>query len=72
MPYAVCSMADFESLIQVVVKGGIGVVMGRKGDGAEFRKWTMRSYLSDQFGAEMKSVVDLFPELLDEITPAGP
>lgn len=69
MPYAISSVEDFERLIQVVSKRGIDEVMRRKGDDLERRKWSMGPFLSDQFNTEWSTTIDLFPEVLDEITP---
>lgn len=67
MPWAVCSIEDFEKLIQVVDKRRIDEVMRRKSSSSEFRMWAMWPFLIDQFQSEMRESIDLFPELLDEI-----
>jgi hypothetical protein len=67
MPWSVCSVEDFEKLIQVVEKRQIDEVMKRKASSSEFRMWAMWPFLNVQFKIEMQESIDLFPEVLDAI-----
>jgi hypothetical protein len=66
--YSVCSMADFEALVQVIAKRSIGEVMGKKTASAEHRKWLFDAYLSTSYSEEYQAARDLFPEVIEELT----
>ena len=67
-PYAVCSMADFEVLVQVIAKRSIAEVIGKKAGSAEHKKWLFHAYLSTEYPEEYRVARDLFPEVIEELT----
>lgn len=68
MPFSICSIEEFEKLVQVIPQVGIGVFMKSKTEVQDHRFWPFHSYISSQFSEQYRSTRDLFPEILDQIT----
>ena len=67
MPYATCSIQDFEGLIQVLAKEGIAEVIRRRANSPEYRKWEIGSFLTHEFKDALSGVRPLFPEAMEEL-----
>ncbi|MFC1538976.1 hypothetical protein ACFL6H_06095 [Candidatus Latescibacterota bacterium] len=68
MPYTICDVEEFESLIQVINCYGINKVMGEKVFDSEKRNWPIKSFLNDFTNDEL-IIENLFPEAFEKIFP---
>ena len=62
MPYSICSIEEFEDLMQIVQLHGLQSVMKDKVFDKEKKRWNLKTYLATCFGDEMKSLEYLFEE----------
>ena len=70
-PYSVCTVGDFEILVQVIAMTSIAQVMQKKLTG-ESTKWNMKSFLQSDFANQVGRINKrgLFPHVLESIHPA--
>lgn len=68
MPYATCSIPDFESLVQVLDERPILEVMSKVSNDPSVKGWLVDSVLKQAFPAEKQARRNLFAETLDELT----
>jgi hypothetical protein len=70
-PYTVCSVADFERIVQVITQIGVQRFMSKRfEDGQRF--WPIRSFMLSAFKEEMRSArASLFPDVMDHIGTLG-
>lgn len=69
MPYSICSIEEFEKLIQIIASAGIDNFMSKKLFDPEKRSWPIRSFMFNDFPKELARTTDLFPEAYREIHP---
>ncbi len=62
MPYSLCSIEEFEDLMQIIQMYGIQRVMKDKVFDTEKKRWNFKTFLVTCFGEEMKSLEYLFEE----------
>jgi hypothetical protein len=66
-PFSICSVAEFEKVIQVIEQVGIAKAMAER-FASERRGWLLSLAIQDAFPAEYSKLrVDLFPDALSEI-----
>ena len=66
-PYSICSVAEFEQVIQVIEQVGIAKAMAER-FASDRRGWLLSLAIQDAFPAEYSNLrVDLFPDALSEI-----
>ncbi len=69
MPFSICSIKEFEMMIQIMEKFGIKQFMEKKLLDAERQKWAFYSFIKDQFGEEIKNLKTLFYSDFNKIFP---
>ena len=62
MPYSICSIEEFEDLMQIIQPHGVQSVMKEKVYDKERMRWNFKTFLTTCFGDEMKSMEYLFEE----------
>ena len=62
MPYSVCSIENFEYLMQIIQIHGIFNVMKDKVYDKEMKQWSVVSYLRSRFESEMNGLEYLFED----------
>jgi len=67
MPYATCSIQEFERLVQVLHTEGIAEVMRRRASNSEYKKWQLGAVINQEFKSAVATVRPLFPEVMDEL-----
>jgi len=69
MPYSVCSIQDFEMMVQVMEKVGIKLFMEKKVFDEYKEKWSFFPFITSVFPNEKKDIKFLFPDDFDKIFP---
>jgi len=69
MPYSVCSIQDFEIMVQIMEKVGIKTFIEKKVYDKDKKKWGFRPFIINKFPKENKSVRFLFTDDFDKIFP---
>ena len=62
MPYAICTIDEFEKMAQIIQKTGISNFMHNKIFDSEKRKWEFQSYMNSEFAEEYRNTKFLFEE----------
>jgi hypothetical protein len=62
MPYSICSIEEFEDLMQIIQLHGLQSVMKGKVYDKEKMRWDFKTFLGTRFKEEMKSIDYLFEE----------
>lgn len=68
-PYSVCSVQEFEAMVQIMEKVGIKTFMGRKVYDQDKEKWMFFPFMKSEFPEENKTIRFLFPNDFDAIFP---
>jgi hypothetical protein len=68
MPYATCSMQDFEALVQILDERPVHEVMSKVSNDPSVKGWLVDSVLKQAFPDDKQAGRNLFPETLDELT----
>jgi len=69
MPYSVCSIQDFELMVQIMEKVGIKKFIEKKVYDQDKEKWGFRPFIINEFPNENKILRFLFPDDFDKIFP---
>lgn len=69
MPYSVCSIEEFEIMIQIIGQVGIKKFMEKKVYDQDKEKWSFFPFLKNEFPEEYKSAKFLFPTDFNKIFP---
>jgi len=69
MPYSICSVEEFEEMIQIIASIGINNFMRKKVFDLEKKHWAMQSFIFNDFPGELARTKDLFPGVYKEIYP---
>jgi hypothetical protein len=67
MPYSICSMEEFENIIQIIQITGIKEFMSKKIFDKEKNKWLFDTFITDEFPEESKKLKFLFNDEADKI-----
>lgn len=62
IPYSICSIEEFEDLMQIIQLYGVQSVMKDKVYDKEKMRWNFKTFLETRFGEELKSIEYLFEE----------
>jgi hypothetical protein len=62
MPYSICSIDEFEDIMQIIQITGISQFMGKKAHDTEKSMWAFSSFINNDFPEEKKSIRFLFEE----------
>lgn len=69
MPYSMCSIQDFETMMRILREHGINEVVEEKLRDQERRKWEYAMFFSERFNKYQKTQANLFPDDLNGIYP---
>jgi hypothetical protein len=66
-PYQICSIEDFEKLVQIIQTVGIGMFMKKRFADAEKQKWHLGQFMRTEFPDEFHKVKFLFLDDYDKL-----
>jgi len=67
MPISICSIAEFEQLVQIIQNVSIDVLMNKKLFASDFRYWAFANFLANQFMQDTDKCESLFDDELNII-----